>query len=56
MKFSKPPKKIIISNQTVVYLIDNTWKLDYIVLKDYGLGSIGGLRCVLVVIYVISKF
>ena len=54
--YSKPPKKIYLTNKTDVYHIDDIWNLDILDLKDYGPENIRGYRYVLVVIDNFSKF
>ena len=54
--YSKPPKKIYITNKTDVYHIDDTWSLDILDLKDYGPENNRGYRYVLVIIDNFSKF
>ena len=34
--YSKPPKKIYLTNKTDVYHIHDIWNLDILDLKDYG--------------------
>ena len=53
---SKPPKKYYPTNKTDVYHIDDTWSLDILDPKDYGLKNIKGYRYVLVVIDNFSKY
>ena len=54
--YSKPPKKNYITNKTVVYLIDDTWPVDILDLKDYGPEKNRGYRYVLVTIDNFSKY
>ena len=54
--YSKPPKKIYITNKTNVYHIDDTWSLDILNLKDYGPENNRGYRYVLVTIDNFSKY
>ena len=54
--YSKPPKKIYITNKTDVYYIDDIWSLDILDLKDYGPENNRGYRYVLVVIDNFSKY
>ena len=54
--YSKPPKKNYFTNKTDVYLVDDTWSLDILDLKDYGPENNGGYRYVLVIIDNFSKF
>ena len=53
---SKPPKKNYDTNKTDVYYIDDTWSVDILGHKDYGLENNRGYRYVLVVIDNFSKF
>ena len=52
---SKPSKKNYITNKTDVYHIDDTWSLDILDLKDYGIENNRGYRYVLVIIDTFSK-
>ena len=54
--YSKPPKKYYPTNKTDVYHIDDTWSLDILDLKDYGVENNRGYRYVLVVLNNFSKF
>ena len=54
--YSKPPKKIYITNKTDVYHIDDIWSLDILDLKDYSPKTNRGYRYVLVTIDNFSKF
>ena len=54
--YSKPPKKNYATNKTDVYHIDDTWSLDILDLKDYGLKNNRGYRYVLVTIDNFSKY
>ena len=54
--YSKPPKKYYPTNKTDVYHIDDTWSLDILDLKDYGVENNRGYRYVLVVPDNFSKF
>ena len=54
--YSKGPKRYDATNKTDVYHIDDTWSLDILDLKDYGLENNRGYRYVLVVIDNFSKF
>ena len=48
--YSKPPKKIYATNKTDVSLIDDTFSLDILDIKDYGLENKRASRCAFVVI------
>ena len=54
--YSKPPKKYYPTNKTDVYHFDDTWSLDILDLKDYGVENNRGYRYVLVVLDNFSKF
>ena len=54
--YSKGPKRNYATNKTDVYNIDDTWSLDILDLKDYGLKNNRGYRYVLVIIDNFSKF
>ena len=54
--YSKPPKKIYLTNKTDVYHIDDIWSLDILDLKDYGPENNRGYRYILVIIDTFSKF
>ena len=54
--YSKPPKKIYVTNKTDVYHIDNIWSLELLDLKNYGFENNRGYRYVLVIIDNFSKF
>ena len=53
--FAKGPKKIISTNKTHVYYIDDIWSVDILDTKDYGPENIRGHRYILVVIDNFSK-
>ena len=53
--FSKPPKKIYMTDKTVVHHIDDIWSLDISDLEDYGSENNTGYRYVLVLIDNFSK-
>ena len=53
--YSKPPKKNYATNKTDVYHIDDTWSLDILDPKNYGLENNRGYRYVLVIIDNFSK-
>ena len=54
--YPKGPKKYYDTNKTDVYYIDDTWSVDILDLKDYGLENNRGYRYVLVVIDNFSKY
>ena len=54
--YSKPPKKVYITNKTDAYHIDDIWwNLDILDLREYGPENKRGYRYVLVVIENFSK-
>ena len=54
--YSKPPKKNYTTNETDVYLIDDTWSLDVVDLNDHDPEKNRGHRYVLVFKDTVSKF
>ena len=54
--YSKGPKEIYATNKTDVRLVDDTWSLDSVDLKDYGPENNRGYRYVLVIIDNFSNF
>ena len=54
--YSKPLKKIYLTNKTNVYNFDDIWSLDILDLKDYGPENYRNYRFVLVVMDNFSKF
>ena len=53
--YSKPPKKIYLTNKTDVHHIDHIWSLDVLDLKNYGPKNKRGYKYVFVVIDKFSK-
>ena len=54
--YSKPPKKIYVTNKINIYHIDDTWSIDLLDLNDYGPKNNRGYRYCLIVIDNFSKY